>query len=275
MNGLSNSRPVVELDQVHRTYRMGDIEVRALRGVSLSVSAGEMVAVMGPSGSGKSTLMNIIGCLDRPTRGSYWLEGRDVSQLSRDELAAVRNAKIGFIFQSLNLVARTSAIENVALPLVYAGVPAAEQVRRAREALAAVGLEQKERSLPSQLSGGQQQRVAIARALVNNPAIVIADEPTGALDTRSSLEVMEILERMNTELGLTILMVTHEYDIAQHARRLITIRDGRINQDAAVANQQHASQLLAELPPEDFDAEVAAVTGAAIASGAAQGGAGK
>jgi putative ABC transport system ATP-binding protein len=262
------SRPVVELDQVHRTYRMGDIEVRALRGVSLSVSSGEMVAVMGPSGSGKSTMMNIIGCLDRPTRGSYLLEGRDVSTLSRDELASVRNAKIGFVFQSLNLVARTSAIENVALPLIYAGVPTAEQMSRASDALASVGLSSKERSLPSQLSGGQQQRVAIARALVNNPAIIIADEPTGALDTRSSLEVMEILERMNHERGLTILMVTHEYEIAQHARRLITIRDGRINQDAPVSKPLRATELLAVLPPDDFDAGVAAVTGTA------QGGAG-
>ena len=243
--------PVVEIEQVHRTYRTGDIEVRALRGVSLAVQAGEMVAVMGPSGSGKSTLMNIIGCLDRPTRGSYRLEGRDVSTLSRDELAGVRNTKIGFIFQSLNLVARTSAIENVALPLVYAGVPQPEQLRRAREALAAVSLSDKERSMPNQLSGGQQQRVAIARALVNNPAIIIADEPTGALDTRSSLEVMEILERMNRERGLTILMVTHEPDIARHAMRLITIRDGRIHQDAPVASPQRAIDLLAALPPDD------------------------
>lgn len=251
MSALSSSRAVVEIEQVHRIYRTGDIEVRALRGVSLTVAAGEMVAVMGPSGSGKSTLMNIIGCLDRPSRGTYRLEGRDVSTLSRDELAAVRNAKIGFIFQSLNLVARTSAIENVSLPLVYAGVSADEQRRRASEALAAVGLAEKERSLPNQLSGGQQQRVAIARALVNNPAIIIADEPTGALDTRSSLEIMEILERMNHERGLTILMVTHEHDIAQHAQRLITIRDGRINQDSPVAGRQHARDLLGALPAED------------------------
>lgn len=251
MNVITTAPTVVQLDHVYRTYRMGDIEVRALRGVSLNVSAGEMVAVMGPSGSGKSTLMNIIGCLDRPTRGSYLLEGRDVSTLSRDELAAVRNTKIGFIFQSLNLVARTSAIENVALPLVYAGVPQGEQTRRAREALSAVNLSDKERSLPNQLSGGQQQRVAIARALVNHPAIIIADEPTGALDTRSSLEVMEILERMNRERGLTILMVTHEHDIARHAGRLITIRDGRINQDGSIATPQRARDLLAALPTED------------------------
>jgi putative ABC transport system ATP-binding protein len=258
---VDSAQFVVELDQVHRTYRTGDIEVRALRGVSLRVSAGEMVAIMGPSGSGKSTLMNIIGCLDRPSRGKYLLEGRDVSTLSRDELASVRNSKIGFIFQSLNLVARTSAIENVALPLVYAGALPSQQFRSAREALAAVNLADKEQSLPNQLSGGQQQRVAIARALVNNPAIIIADEPTGALDTRSSLEVMAILERMNHERGLTILMVTHENDIAQHAQRLITIRDGHINQDAPVTNPLRASQMLAELPPDDFDAEVAAMTG--------------
>ncbi|MSO19671.1 MAG: ABC transporter ATP-binding protein [Acidobacteria bacterium] len=249
----TSARTVVHIEQVHRTYRTGDIEVRALRGVSLEVAAGEMVAVMGPSGSGKSTLMNIIGCLDRPTRGRYELEGRDVSTLTRDELAEVRNAKIGFIFQSLNLVARTSAIENVALPLVYAGVPQEAQMRRAREALAAVNLSDKERSLPNQLSGGQQQRVAIARALVNNPAIIIADEPTGALDTRSSLEVMEILERMNRERGLTILLVTHEHDIARHAQRLINIRDGRVNQDVAVASQLRSSELLAAMPPEEAE----------------------
>ena len=254
------ARNVVRIAQVHRVYRTGEIQVHALRGVSLDVAAGEMVAVMGPSGSGKSTLMNIIGCLDRPTRGSYEMEGRDVSTLSRDELAAVRNTKIGFIFQSLNLVARTSAIENVALPLVYAGVPQDEQMRRAREALAAVNLSDKERSLPNQLSGGQQQRVAIARALVNNPAIIIADEPTGALDTRSSLEVMEILESMNRERGLTILLVTHEQDIARHARRLITIRDGRVNQDVAVESPLRASELLADMPVEEEDASALRVS---------------
>ena len=241
---------VVRLEQVHRIYHSGEIVVHALRGVTLSVARGEMVAVMGPSGSGKSTLMNIIGCLDRPTRGRYWLSGTDVSTLSRDDLADIRNRQIGFVFQALNLVPRTSALENVALPLVYAGLPASEQVRRAREALAAVNLSDRERNLPSQLSGGQQQRVAIARALVSNPAIIIADEPTGALDTRSSLEIMEILQRLNRERELTTLLVTHEHDIARHARRLIGLRDGRVSHDAPVEHPLDAAKGLEELPEE-------------------------
>ena len=241
---------VVRLEQVHRIYHSGEIVVHALRGISLSVAQGEMVAIMGPSGSGKSTLMNIIGCLDRPTRGQYWLGGTDVSTLSRDELADVRNKRIGFVFQSLNLVPRTSALENVALPLVYAGVPTGEQLRRAREALAAVNLSNRETSLPSQLSGGQQQRVAIARALVCNPAILIADEPTGSLDSRSSLEVMEILQRLNRERGLTTLLVTHEPDIARHARRLVSIRDGRVGHDTPVEQPLDATAGLAQLPEE-------------------------
>ena len=241
---------VVRLEQVHRIYQSGEIVVHALRGVSLVVRRGEMVAIMGPSGSGKSTLMNIIGCLDRPTRGQYWLSGTDVSTLSRDELADIRNQKIGFVFQSLNLVSRTSALENVALPLVYAGLPAAEQLRRARQALAAVSLSDRERNLPSQLSGGQQQRVAIARALVCNPAILIADEPTGSLDSRSSLDVMEILQRLNRERGLTTLLVTHESDIARHARRLVSIRDGRVGHDGPVEHPLDAAKGLRELPEE-------------------------
>jgi putative ABC transport system ATP-binding protein len=251
-SSLANPRPdeVVRVEQVHRIYQSGEIEVHALRGISLLVSKREMVAIMGPSGSGKSTLMNIIGCLDRPTRGRYWLSGTDVSTLSRDELADVRNQKIGFVFQSLNLVSRTSALENVALPLLYAGVSASEQMRRAREALAAVNLSDREKNLPSQLSGGQQQRVAIARALVCNPAILIADEPTGSLDTRSSLEVMEILQRLNHERGLTTLLVTHESDIARHAKRLISIRDGRVGRDAPVEKPLDATEGLAQLPEE-------------------------
>jgi len=242
---------VVRLEQVHRIYQTGEIVVHALRGVSLSVARGEMVAIMGPSGSGKSTLMNIIGCLDRPTRGRYFLGGTDVSTLSRDELADIRNQRIGFVFQSLNLVPRTSAIENVALPLVYAGASPAEQLRRAREALAAVNLSDREKNLPSQLSGGQQQRVAIARALVGNPAIIIADEPTGALDTRSSLEVMEILQRLNRERDLTTLLVTHEHDIGRSARRLITLRDGRVQHDLPVQDPLDAGKSLAALPAEE------------------------
>ena len=249
----SEPRPdaVVKLEQVHRIYQTGEIEVHALRGVSLEILRGEFVAIMGPSGSGKSTLMNSLGCLDRPTRGRYWLEGTDVSTLSRDELADIRNRKIGFVFQSLNLVPRTAAIENVELPMVYAGVPAAERQERARAALASVGLAGKEHSLPSQLSGGQQQRVAIARALVNNPSIIIADEPTGNLDTRSSYEVLEIIQDLNQQKGLTILIVTHELDVAQHARRLIEIRDGRVRRDEHIANPSQASEMLAQLPPEE------------------------
>jgi putative ABC transport system ATP-binding protein len=205
---------------------------------------------MGPSGSGKSTLMNILGCLDRPTRGRYWLQGTDVSTLSKDQLAEIRNGRIGFVFQSLNLVPRTPAVENVQLPMVYAGAPPAEQLERARAALASVGLAEKERSLPSQLSGGQQQRVAIARALVNNPAIIIADEPTGNLDTRSSLEIMEIFQRLNREQGLTTLVVTHEPDIAHLAQRLIEIRDGRVRQDAPIPYPSLASERLRQLPAE-------------------------
>ncbi len=244
----SHNDAIIRLEQIHRIYNTGDFEVHALRGVSLTVQRAEFVAIMGPSGSGKSTMMNIIGCLDRPTRGLYFLEGTDVSTLSKDELADIRNQKIGFVFQSLNLVPRTAAIENVELPLLYAGVPAAERMRRAREALASVGLSDRERNLPSQLSGGQQQRVAIARALVNNPSIMIADEPTGNLDTRSSEEVMEIFQRLNRERNLTIALVTHEHDIGHHARRIVVFRDGQIQQDLPVRNQIDARQVLEQLP---------------------------
>ena len=238
---------VIRLEQVHRIYNSGDIEVHALRGVSLLIQRGEFVAVMGPSGSGKSTLMNIIGCLDHPTRGRYFLEGIDASTLSKDELADIRNRKIGFVFQAMNLLARTSALENVELPMLYAGISAAEQARRGREALAAVGLSDKERSLPSQLSGGQQQRVAIARSLVNQPSIIIADEPTGNRDTHSSLEIMEIFQRLNREQNMTIMLVTHEQDIARHAQRIVTVRDGRIRQDLRVENRRDAGETLRQL----------------------------
>jgi putative ABC transport system ATP-binding protein len=247
---------LVRLEGVHRIYRAGEIEVHALRGVSLEIGRGEFVAIMGPSGSGKSTLMNILGCLDRPTRGRYWLQGADVSTLSRDELADIRNRNIGFVFQSLNLVPRTPALENVELPMVYAGVPAAVRTERARAALASVGLAEKAQSLPSQLSGGQQQRVAIARALVSHPAIMIADEPTGNLDTRSSLEVMEIFQRLNQENGLTILIVTHEADIARHAQRLIEIRDGRVRKDTPIENPSQATEILSRLPSEEETGDV-------------------
>ena len=253
--------PVIRLERIHKIYKMGDIEVHALHGASLSVNRGEFVAIMGPSGSGKSTMMNIIGCLDHPTRGQYFLDGEDVSKFNKSELADIRNRRVGFVFQSFNLVPRTSAIENVELPLVYAGVGASERARRAREALSIVGLSDREKNMPNQLSGGQQQRVAIARSLVNNPSLILADEPTGALDTRTSIEVMEIFQRLNRERNLTIVVVTHEPDIASYATRVVQFRDGRIRRDMPVENRRDASVALSELPPpgqdEDEDYELA------------------
>jgi putative ABC transport system ATP-binding protein len=246
---------VIRLERIHKVYRMGDIEVHALRGVSLEIRRGEFVAIMGPSGSGKSTMMNIIGCLDRPTKGQYFLENVDVSTVDKAGLADIRNKNVGFVFQSFNLVPRTSAQENVELPLIYAGVGSSERLRRARAALAEVGLSDRERSMPNQLSGGQQQRVALARALVNNPSIILADEPTGALDTRTSVEVMEIFQRLNNERSLTIVVVTHEPDIAQYAKRIIQFRDGRIHRDVAVQNRKDAREVLQQLPPEDDEDE--------------------
>jgi putative ABC transport system ATP-binding protein len=246
----AQSDAVIRLERIHKVYHLGDIEVHALRGVSLQIARGEFVAIMGPSGSGKSTMMNIIGCLDRPSKGHYFLEGKDVSTLDKAGLADIRNKNIGFVFQSFNLVPRTSALENVELPMLYAGVPAAERLRRAREALAEVGLADRERNMPNQLSGGQQQRVALARALVNNPALILADEPTGALDTRTSVEVMEIFQRLNRERNLTVIIVTHEPDIAQYANRIIQFRDGRIRRDFAVEGRKDASEVLKDLPVE-------------------------
>jgi len=246
---------VIRLERIHKIYRMGDIEVHALRGVSLEINRGEFVAIMGPSGSGKSTMMNIIGCLDRPTKGQYFLEGVDVSTVDKAGLADIRNKSVGFVFQSFNLVPRTSALENVELPLVYAGVGSSERVRRARAALAEVGLSDREKNMPNQLSGGQQQRVALARALVNNPSLILADEPTGALDTRTSVEVMEIFQRLNRERRLTIVVVTHEPDIAQYAKRIIQFRDGRIHRDIPVENRKDAGEVLQQLPVEDDEDE--------------------
>jgi putative ABC transport system ATP-binding protein len=231
---------LLELRDVWKIYRLGDVEVQALRGVSVDVAAGEFIAVMGASGSGKSTFMNIVGCLDEPTSGSYRLDGVPVSEMSADDRALIRNRRIGFVFQHFNLLPRTTAHENVELPLVYAGVPFAEQRERARAALVAVGLAGREDHLPSQLSGGQQQRVAIARALVNHPSLVLADEPTGNLDTETSFEIMELLTRLHREQGVTIVLVTHEADIAAHAGRRITFRDGHVISDVRASGVSRA-----------------------------------
>ena len=226
---------VIEIRGLQKVYRMGEVEVHALQGVDLTVERGEFVAIMGPSGSGKSTLMNIVGCLDRPTSGVYRLDGIDVSRLDRDQRAEIRNSKIGFVFQSFNLLARTRATENVELPLLYSdlGISSVERARRARQALARVGLAGREDHYPSQLSGGQQQRVAIARALVTEPAIVLADEPTGNLDTRTSEEIIGIFQDLN-DAGKTIILITHETDIAAHAKRVIYLRDGKVWRDEKI-----------------------------------------
>ena len=220
---------IIATEDLGKDYHLGPHTVHALRGVSVSIEPGEFVAVMGPSGSGKSTFMNLLGCLDRPTAGRYWLDGEDVARLSRDQLASVRNAEIGFVFQMFNLLARTSALENVELPLLYGGISARERRQRARARLEAVGLAEREHHHPSQLSGGQQQRVAIARALVNEPAILLADEPTGNLDSRSEKEVMKIFHELH-EGGMTVILVTHNQEIADHAQRIIRIRDGIIQE---------------------------------------------
>ena len=241
--------PVIAVEDLTKTYAMGDVEVRALRGVSLSIEEGEFVAVTGPSGSGKSTFMHILGCLDRPTLGRYLLDGRDVSGLSRDELAEVRNGKIGFVFQGFNLLARTTALDNVELPLLYGSrMNGPARHARATEVLHAVGLGDRMDHLPNQLSGGQQQRVAIARALVNQPAILLADEPTGNLDSRTSIEVMDIFQRLNQESGITVLLITHEADIAEYGNRIIRFHDGTVASDRANAARRVASEEVALLP---------------------------
>jgi putative ABC transport system ATP-binding protein len=244
----------VRLEDVQKTYRTGEVDVHAVRGVSLEIARGEFVALMGSSGSGKSTLMNILGCLDRPTAGRYFLDGEDVSSLDGDQLADVRNRKLGFVFQNFNLLARTSALENVELPLLYgtARLSNAQLREKAERVLEAVGLQGRGEHHPSQLSGGQQQRVAVARALINEPEVLLADEPTGNLDSRTSVEVMGIFQELN-EKGITIIMVTHEPDIASYARRNVVMRDGRIVSDLAVSRRFEAAtelQKLNDLPQE-------------------------
>jgi len=240
--------PIIETVDIVKDYRLGDQVVHALRGVTVTIAPGDFVAVMGPSGSGKSTFMNLLGCLDTPTAGRYLLEGQEISALDANQLAHLRNRRIGFVFQGFNLLARASALENVELPLLYAGRPSADRRTRARATLQTVGLGDRERHHPSQLSGGQQQRVAIARALVNEPALILADEPTGNLDSRTSLDIMALLQRLNGA-GITIVLVTHEPDIAQYARRILRFRDGKLHQDETIATPADADAELAALPP--------------------------
>ena len=241
---------VIAVRNLVKTYVVGEVEVKALRGVNLEVRQGEFLAVTGPSGSGKSTFMHIVGCLDRPTSGQYILDGQDVSTMSKDALAAVRNKKIGFVFQGFNLLSRTSALDNVELPLLYGGngLRTSDRHQRALEMLELVGLGNRADHHPNQLSGGQQQRVAIARALINHPSILLADEPTGNLDTRTSIEVMGIFQRLNRERGITIVLITHEMDIAEYGTRMVSFRDGQVVADRAVTRRRAAENELAALP---------------------------
>jgi putative ABC transport system ATP-binding protein len=238
---------VISVKNLVKTYAVGEVEVKALRGVNLDVQRGDFLAVTGPSGSGKSTFMHIVGCLDRPTTGQYFLDGQDVSRMSKDALAAVRNKKIGFVFQGFNLLSRTSALDNVELPLLYGGngLKTSERHARATEMLSLVGLGNRADHHPNQLSGGQQQRVAIARALINNPSIILADEPTGNLDTKTSIEVMDIFQRLNRERGITVILITHEHDIAEYGTRIVAFRDGLVVSDRPVPDRRLAEDELA------------------------------
>jgi putative ABC transport system ATP-binding protein len=242
--------PVIEIEKISKVYQMGEMEVHALRGVSLEVLPGEMLAIMGPSGSGKSTLMNIIGCLDQPTSGTYWLGGEEVGTLDDDHLADIRNRRIGFVFQTFNLLARTTALDNVALPLIYAGKSRTERLERAKAALEAVGLGDRLHHTPAELSGGQQQRVAIARALINEPSIILADEPTGNLDSSSGREVMDILQQLNRDRNITIVLVTHDQEVGHHTSRILHLYDGRIREEEMVAHPLVAAEMaiLEEVP---------------------------
>lgn len=248
---------LIQIDHLTKVYQLGEVDVHALRGVSLHVTKGEFVAIMGASGSGKSTFMNILGCLDKPTKGTYILEGIDVGKLSRDELASIRNRKIGFVFQGFNLLSRTSAIENVELPMFYSTVSNKLRKAKAIEALGKVGLGDRLHHYPNQLSGGQQQRVAIARSLVNDPSIILADEPTGNLDSRTSVEVMGIFQELNGH-GITVILVTHEPDIAQFAKRHVVFKDGKIRSDKVNASPKIAAEVIKEIPSIDDEEEVAA-----------------
>jgi putative ABC transport system ATP-binding protein len=247
--------PLIRIQDLQKSYQLGDVTVHALRGVTLDIARGTFNTIVGTSGSGKSTIMNILGLLDHPTSGRYFLEGEDVSGFDKDRRAVLRNGKIGFVFQSFNLLPRTTAIENVELPLLYDSQPhpPAERHRKAQSLLDAVGIGQRAHHTPNQLSGGQQQRVAIARALVNDPEILLADEPTGNLDSRTSIEIMEVLQRLNREQHITIVLITHESDIAEYGTRVIAFRDGRVVKDEAVPHTRDAAQELAALPPPDVE----------------------
>ncbi len=246
---------IISVQNLVKDFRLGDVPVHVLKGVSFAIERGDFVAIMGPSGSGKSTLMNILGCLDTPTSGSYTLDGISVGRLENDQLAEIRSRKLGFVFQQFNLLARTSAVENVELPLLYTDTPAIERRQRALKALLAVGLAGRADHQPSQLSGGQQQRVAIARALVNDPRIILADEPTGALDSRMGLEIMAIFQQLNREKGITLIVVTHDPEIAGYARRTVHFKDGRLQKDERVEHSRDAAEDLRALPGEAVETD--------------------